>query len=73
MHFSSDAGEIVRTRQHVRQMAQRVRNLVWKLPLCMVSNERGAASVLPHFPAHPVKVRQSKEKTMTQLVPESWQ
>jgi hypothetical protein len=54
-------------------MAQRVRNLVWKLPLCMASNERGAASVLPHFSARPIKVRQSKEKTMTQLVPESWQ
>jgi HSP20 family protein len=39
----------------------------------MVRNEGGAASVLAHFPAHPVQVRQSKEKTMTQLVPESWQ
>jgi HSP20 family protein len=29
--------------------------------------------VLTYYPAHPVKVRQSKEKTMTQLVPESWQ
>ena len=54
-------------------MRRHLRNLAWKLLLFMVRNEGGAASVLAHFPAHPVQVRQSKEKTMTQLVPESWQ
>jgi HSP20 family protein len=38
-----------------------------------VRNQGSAASVLAHFSAQPVQVRQSKEQTMTQLVPESWQ
>jgi HSP20 family protein len=50
-----------------------VSSLAWKLLSFMARNAGGAASVLAHCPAHPVKVRQSKEKTMTQLVPESWQ
>src|SRR6266702_4697530 len=66
MHFSRDAGEIVRMRRYMR-------NLAWKLLLSMVRNEGGAASVLAPFPVHPVQVRRAKEKTMTQLVPESWQ
>ena len=39
----------------------------------LARNEKQAASVLAHHPAHPARVWQSKEKTMTQLVPESWQ
>ena len=73
MHFSSNAEESVRMRQPARQMAQHVRILAWKLLLFTARNKGGAASVLAHFAAQPGQVRQSKEQTMTQLVPESWQ
>ena len=46
---------------------------IWHESCCLVRNEGGAASVLAHCPAYLVEVQQSKEKTMTQLVPESWQ
>ena len=46
---------------------------IWHGSCNLVRDEGGAASVLAYCPAYPVEVQQSKEKTMTQLVPESWQ
>jgi hypothetical protein len=55
MHFSSDAREIVRTRQHVYHLAQYEPQFgIEVAPLYGVRNQGGAASVLAHFPAQSV-------------------